>query len=197
MVIGSWVNGGCMPCWHLRSSRMYFTFWTSCTELPHNVITNMLDNGLETSESIHIVTEHIVPLRDGGTPARRHTNCAPYTASGWLVSAVQGRVFKSSVRLKARVHWACSTCPSKTVRLTYVNRMRLTDRKEMYNYVLAPAHACVVTYGKKIRRLRRSDRTDMFVPSVKTDAIPERNSQRMTSGFGNSQRMTSGFGISH
>ena len=92
---------------------------------------------------------------------------------------------------------ACSTCPSKTVRLTYVNRMRLTDRKEMYNYVLAPAHACVVTYGKKIRRLRRSDRTDMFVPSVKTDAIPERNSQRMTSGFGNSQRMTSGFGISH
>ena len=47
------------------------------------------------------------------------------------------------------------------------------------------------------RRLRRSDRTDMFVPSVKTDAIPERNSQSMTSGFGNSQRMTSGFGISH
>ena len=88
---------------------------------------------------------------------------------------------------------ACSTCPSKTVRLTYVNRMRLTDRKEMYNYVLAPAHACVVTYGKKIRRMRRSDRTEMFVPSVKTDAMPERNSQRMTSGFGNSQRMMSGF----
>ena len=74
--------------------------------------------------------------------------------------------------------------------------MRLTDRKEMYNYVLAPAHACVVTYGKKIRRMRRSDRTEMFVPSVKTDAMPERNSQRMTSGFGNSQRMTSGFGNS-
>ena len=54
----------------------------------------------------------------------------------------------------------------------------------MYNYVLAPAHACVVTHGKKIRRLRRSDRTDWFVPSIKMDANPKRNSQRMTSGFG-------------
>ena len=79
---------------------------------------------------------------------------------------------------------ARSTCPSKTVRLTCVNWMQFTDRKEMYTYVLAPAHACVVTHGKQIRRLRRSDRTDWFVPSVKTDANPKRNSQRMTSGFG-------------
>ena len=54
----------------------------------------------------------------------------------------------------------------------------------MYYYVLAPAHACVVTHGKQIRRLRRSDRRDWFVPSVKTDANPKRNSQKMTSGFG-------------
>ena len=113
-------------------------------------------------------------------------NFSLYTAAGTL--RVHG-----IPDLSYEVTKACSTCPSKTVRLTYVNRMRLTDRKEMYNYVLAPAHACVVTYGKKIRRMRRSDRTEMFVPSVKTDAMPERNSQRMTSGFGNSQRMMSGF----